>query len=380
VYRHTDGERVEGTWRHVFVRDGDSYRLADLIVYADGLLDCLGPITLDELRDKVTSGVITTSPVHGGRGTGAELGEWRFGYPVSRVSPADLLAEVADRIEQLNGRPDSQQRCLDAIRAYLGNRTEANRLAIRAAYLAIPEHLRANLLGDTEQRDWPVQVLIADDGYPVRDWAGEEIPIADRSVAIKQLEQIETARLAAQRDRPDYRYDDRRAATIVLQRNPEPVDWYPGSGFSALANDYLATVTAYGRDYPSVTHAYLALSAAHAATHDRITAAPTAAAARVAATGVVVRADWADLRLAVMAELLRAKFTAHDSLRRLLLSTGDARITYDDFDSAYWTVAGANWFGRLLEVIRAELHAATFDPWYRRSASVVWYDQPLPGL
>lgn len=379
VYRHTDGERVEGTWRHVFVRDADSYVLADLIVYADGLLDCQGPLSLDELRDKVTDGTITTSPVHGGRGSDAELGEWRFGYPVSRVSPADLLAEVADRVEELNGRPDSRRRCLDVIRAYLGNRTEANRLAVRAAYLAIPEHLRTALFGE-DQRDWPVQVLIAGDGQPVRDWSGEPIPIADRGVAIKQLEQIEAARTAAQRDRPDYRYDDRRTGTVVLHRLTEPTDWYTEVGWAALTNDYPATVTAYGRDYPSLTHAYLALSAAHAAAHDRITAAPSAVAARLAATGVVVRADWSDLRLAIMAELLRVKFTAHETLGRLLLSTGDARIVYDDLDSAYWTVTGANWFGRLLEVVRAELHGAHFDPWNRVRGTITWQDQPLPGL
>jgi len=35
-----DGQRVEGTWRHVFVRNWDRYFLTDLIVYADGAIDC----------------------------------------------------------------------------------------------------------------------------------------------------------------------------------------------------------------------------------------------------------------------------------------------------------------------------------------------------
>jgi len=35
AYRIVDGERVEGTWRSVFVHNGD-FHLADLVVYADG--------------------------------------------------------------------------------------------------------------------------------------------------------------------------------------------------------------------------------------------------------------------------------------------------------------------------------------------------------
>jgi hypothetical protein len=39
AYRDADGQRVEGTWRHIFVRNADVYYLADLVVYADGAID-----------------------------------------------------------------------------------------------------------------------------------------------------------------------------------------------------------------------------------------------------------------------------------------------------------------------------------------------------
>lgn len=62
-----------------------------------------------------------------------------------------------------------------------------------------------------------------------------------------------------------------------------------------------------------------------------------------------------------MAALLRAKYTQHPNLAQTLHASGDARISYVDVDSAYWSIGstqGTNWTGRLLEIIRSELAAA----------------------
>jgi len=53
--------------------------------------------------------------------------------------------------------------------------------------------------------------------------------------------------------------------------------------------------------------------------------------------------------------------TQHTQIAQTLSASGDARIVYVDFDSAYWSADGKqgnNWIGRLLEVIRSELAAA----------------------
>ena len=66
------------------------------------------------------------------------------------------------------------------------------------------------------------------------------------------------------------------------------------------------------------------------------------------------------VRLAVMAELLRAKYTQNMLAAETLRATGDARLIYVSFDSAYWASGGkrgTNWIGRLLEVVRSELVA-----------------------
>jgi predicted NAD-dependent protein-ADP-ribosyltransferase YbiA (DUF1768 family) len=61
-----------------------------------------------------------------------------------------------------------------------------------------------------------------------------------------------------------------------------------------------------------------------------------------------------------MTGLLRAKYTQHPYLAEVLLTTADATLIYSDANSGFWgdnAGRGRNWTGRLLELIRSELHA-----------------------
>lgn len=42
TYRVVDGARIEGTWRPAFIWNGGTYYLTDLLIYADGKVDCWG--------------------------------------------------------------------------------------------------------------------------------------------------------------------------------------------------------------------------------------------------------------------------------------------------------------------------------------------------
>ncbi|MFD5142603.1 hypothetical protein [Streptomyces sp. NPDC058401] len=55
-------------------------------------------------------------------------------------------------------------RCLAAVEASLADRTEENRSAARAAFLAVPLSERRGLLGDMDNKDWPLRVLVAGPG------------------------------------------------------------------------------------------------------------------------------------------------------------------------------------------------------------------------
>lgn len=69
--------------------------------------------------------------------------------------------------------------------------------------------------------------------------------------------------------------------------------------------------------------------------------------------------DWDTRRIDVMREAVYAKFTQHPTLRKLLLSTGDAILVEDSPTDYYWGCGadgtGQNMLGKLLMELRDKL-------------------------
>ncbi len=160
TYRVVDGERIDGSWRHVFIKNGDTYFLADLKVYADGIIDCWGMVDLPTFRQKVASGWVATSHQQGARASAHLLASWHFDQPHTWLTPDQLIAEVADEIEHLAGRPTSEDRCRTALDRYLDEPIDVHLEALREAYFAVPDHLRLFLLGDQDSKEYPLRALI----------------------------------------------------------------------------------------------------------------------------------------------------------------------------------------------------------------------------
>ncbi|MFE9440102.1 NADAR family protein [Streptomyces sp. NPDC006602] len=374
THRMADGIRVTGTWRPVFIRNGD-YFLTDLFIYADGLVDCWGLVTLEQFEEKLRCGWVATELPDGARASGHELAAWKFSEPRAWLTPELLLAEVRDTVDQLNGRPDSTDRCLDAVDAFLADRTEEKRAVARAAYLAIPRTQRHYALGDMDRQDRPLQVLVAGPGGRVEARPdGDEDPVTQEEYdeAVDYFE-----------DRAEWL--DKRSSRVPADGPVTPLapaiqlyDSWPlkpsdDPDTRALRNNWPAPVDVDGVTYPSVAHAYWALSTEDPGVRARIAAADTAFAARELAAGAGRRDGWEQARTAVMTRLLRAKFAQHPHLARVLLATDDATIIYDDGDSRFWgdnAGRGRNWAGRLLELVRSELHAE------RAGISATTTDQP----
>lgn len=363
TYREADGQRIEGTWRLIFTRSMDTYSLTELYIYADGAIDCGGGklTNLDGLRAALRSGKVATTPEEGARGYAHHLAAWRFTEPQPWIDADMLVGEAADEIDRLNDRPDSMRRCLLAAQTYLDEMTEDNRQALLEAYLAIPEHFRLYTLGDMDLKDRPLRVLLSRIGEPLYGETDGPTVTADMHA--------HTIEYFRRRERDAAEWEARTpadgpaiaaAAPISVNRTVYPKGWPPNPGVQVLQNDYPATITVDDRRYPSVTHAYWALSTSDPAWHDRIAAEPRSFDAADLAKQAPRRPGWPAARLAVMTALLRAKYTQHADLGRTLLDTGDARLMYIDFDSAYWvagTKRGSNWIGRLLEVVRSDLAA-----------------------
>ncbi|MER6123155.1 NADAR family protein [Streptomyces sp. NPDC001795] len=358
TYRMADGIRVPGTWRHAFIRNGD-YFLTDLFIYADGLVNCWGLVTLEEFEEKLRSGWVATELPDGARASGHELAGWKFSEPRTWLTPELLLAEVRDTIDQLNGRPDSTGRCLAAVDEFLADRTEEKRTAARAAYLAIPETQRRYALGDMDRKDWPLQVLVAGPGGYLKAWPDEAVTQEAYDEAVAYFE--DRAKWMAERSsRVPADGPATPVAPAIHLYQSYPLKPSDDPGTKALRNDYPAPIDVDGVTYPSAAHAYWALSTADPDARAAIAGVGSASAARKLAVGASRREGWEQARTAVMTGLLRAKFAQHPALARILLATEDATLIYDDSDSGFWGDNGGrgrNWTGRLLEFLRSELHA-----------------------
>jgi len=146
-----------------------------------------------------------------------------------------------------------------------------------------------------------------------------------------------------------------------------------------LSNFFLCEVE-YGWIYPSVEHAFQA-----AKTLDLEARQPfwrperpmTPAEAKRAGRQLKLRADWEDVKLGIMEELIRIKFGCKDVhnpdptklvLRELLLKTGNAElIEGNNWGDRFWGVDGSgdNHLGEILMKIRAFMQCAEIANGYK---------------
>ncbi|MFE1900760.1 NADAR family protein [Streptomyces yangpuensis] len=359
IHRTADGVRIPGTWRHAFICNGGSYFLTDLFIYADGLIDCWELVTLEEFEQKLRRGWVATNLPEGGKASAHDLAAWTFGDPYTWLTPDLLLAEVRDTVDELNGRPDSTARCLAAVDVFMADRTEDNRAAARAAYLAVPETVRHYALSDMDSKDHPLRVLVAGPGGRTPDERAEVVTQEQYDHAVAYFEEREQWRAKASSRVPaDGPAASFAPALKIYHSYPQRALEDPGK--QALRNDYPAPITVGDVACPSVAHAYWARSVAEPEARTAVLAAESGAKARTVAAAAPRREGWDRVRTAVMAGLLRAKYEQHPDLAAILLATGDATVLYDDADSDFWGDNGGrgrNWTGRLLELVRSELQA-----------------------
>jgi len=135
--------------------------------------------------------------------------------------------------------------------------------------------------------------------------------------------------------------------------------------YGAFSNLYRREVEYEGVVYATSEHAYQAGKARKEAVRNWLLAAPTPGLLAMAAHGLYVwdiQSDWARVKFDRMKGILVAKFTQHEDLAELLLSTGNKRLvesaTVDNAVNRLWGEVngkGKNKLGELLMEVRAEL-------------------------
>lgn len=118
-----------------------------------------------------------------------------------------------------------------------------------------------------------------------------------------------------------------------------------------------------GRLWPTVEHYFQAQKFAGTAREEEIRRAASPAQAKQLGNdrSAPLRRDWESVKDQVMRDALLAKFRQHDELRRILVSTGDARLIEDTDQDRYWGDGddgrGRNRLGQLLMEVREALRS-----------------------
>lgn len=138
--------------------------------------------------------------------------------------------------------------------------------------------------------------------------------------------------------------------------------------YGALSNLFKREIDFEGERYATSEHAYQAGKPRKETVKKWLMEAPTPALLAMAAHGLYwwdIRADWSKVKFDRMRAVLHAKFTQHEDLRELLLSTGDVRLvesaTVDNAVNRLWGEVngkGKNMLGQLLMDLRQQLRDA----------------------
>lgn len=169
IYRQADGQQIPGTFVLAFTHaHGNRYRLMPIKVYRDGAIDpsTIGAelLDLDRFKRLVRRGEITAQLPEGAV---VDVSDMDIFFTVSDVAvfvDADgFITQVEDEIRQLRGELTTSDLCRAAYDAYQAEPSDAAKERLRAAYVAVPKHLRHYLMGDMDSKDAAIREVLGDD-------------------------------------------------------------------------------------------------------------------------------------------------------------------------------------------------------------------------
>jgi ribA/ribD-fused uncharacterized protein len=150
--------------------------------------------------------------------------------------------------------------------------------------------------------------------------------------------------------------------------------------YGAFSNLYRREIDFEGVTYATSEHAYQSGKPRKDAVREWLLAAPTPSLLAMAAHGLYVwdiQPGWSKTKFDRMKRVLQAKFTQHDDLAKLLLSTGNERLveaaTVNNLVNRTWGEVdgvGRNMLGKLLMEVREELVAQTPIPKRRQQTKL----------
>jgi N-glycosidase YbiA len=130
--------------------------------------------------------------------------------------------------------------------------------------------------------------------------------------------------------------------------------------YGCFSNFYMAPINIGGKTWRTTEHYFQAQKFAGTKyeSHIRNLKSPNEAAMEGRRRDFPLRRDWESVKDNIMLNALRAKFTQHPDLKKILLDTGDAKLIEHTEKDSYWgdggNGKGKNMLGILLMQIRSE--------------------------
>lgn len=136
------------------------------------------------------------------------------------------------------------------------------------------------------------------------------------------------------------------------------IKYFDGTEYEFLSNFYPSSIEYKEQIWPTVEHAYQAEKFTDEEYRQEIHNATSPGHAKWLGQRGNIRTDWEEIKIDIMENLLRLKFTISE-LRQKLIDTGNATLTEGNtWGDRFWGECplgiGQNWLGRLLMKIRRE--------------------------
>ena len=149
---------------------------------------------------------------------------------------------------------------------------------------------------------------------------------------------------------------------LIIKDNP--INSFTGK-YRFLSNFGPSSVEFGGKIYATVEHAYQGAKTFDLEEREDIRLADTPGKAKRLGKKATIRADWDDVKLSIMEDLVRQKFSKHASLKEKLLETNNAELVKGNYwGDVFWGVCkgvGKNHLGKILMKIREELFVEQYE-------------------
>lgn len=144
----------------------------------------------------------------------------------------------------------------------------------------------------------------------------------------------------------------------ILTNNTPSITSFKGE-YSWLSNFYPCDIIHEYLTYPSLEHAYQSCKTINSAEKLYIKNCLSAGSAKKAGKKLTIRADWDNIKLDVMRDLIYQKFSKHVDLREKLIETSPAHLQENNYwGDRFWGVCegvGENHLGGILMEVRDQL-------------------------